>query len=97
MAKLGETAAMTVPMMKHRVANSNRCRSLNRRCRNAESGVIIATTSRLPVVSHCTVPVDTEKVFITAGKAMLLAVSVIRPQNDTRHDATTESDSFVGT
>ena len=88
--------AQIVPIRKQIALKQNKLFNLNRFCKKADNGVIMATTKRLPVVSHCTALVDTEKSDMIVGKATLTAVSIKRPQKDTRQAATTESVRLAG-
>lgn len=50
-------------------------RARNLRFKNEEIGMITESTSRYPVVTHCTVAVFTLNSPMSAGKATFIAVS----------------------
>ena len=66
-------------------------RARNLRFKNEEIGMIAESTSRYPVVTHCTVAVFTPNSSMSAGKATFIAVSTTTPVNDMMPTATMET------
>ena len=89
--KCGAAALMIVPARKVSMAARKSVRARNLRFRNEEIGMIAESTSRYPVVTHCTVAVFTPNSPMSAGKATFIAVSTTTPANDMMPTATMET------
>ena len=89
--KCGAAALMIVPARKVIMAARKSVRARNLRFRNEEIGMIAESTSRYPVVTHCTVAVFTPNSPMSAGKATFIAVSTTTPANDMMPTATMET------
>ena len=86
----GAAAHSTVPAAKSAMAATNSVFVRKRRLKNDDSGTTQASTSRYPVVIHCTLAVSTENSAISVGNVMFMAVSTTTPANDMMPQATTD-------
>ena len=73
------------------MAATKSVRARNLRFKNEEIGMIAESTSRYPVVTHCTVAVFTPNSSMSTGKATFIAVSTASPANDMMPTATMET------
>lgn len=79
MGKLHAKVPIKHPTKKVSPENKNKFLVIKRFFKYAEMGVIIATTSIFPVVSHWTDDAVTPYSSISVGKAIFVAVSVNKP------------------
>ena len=80
--KSGDQAPRSVPRMKSPAAVKKSPFMGNRSFKYPEVGITTASTSRYPVVIHCTREVEIPNSFIREGKVTFIAVSITTPVKD---------------
>ena len=88
--KLGDQSPSSVPMVKNAQAAMKRVFILKRLVSQDDVGMMIASISRLTVVTHCTVDVGMPNSCISVGKMTFMAVSEAMATNPISPRATTE-------
>lgn len=92
--KPGAIMHIMVAIIKMLTAKINNCFMRNRLFRKDDSGMIIESTRRYPVVIHCTVAVFTPNCCISVGNVTFIEVATTTPVKDRRPVAMTDRINF---